>query len=120
MIAHALVEWTKQLASDRHREARVTKSANPYVRLLCKLYKFLARRTDSKFNKVSVAVLWHGNSKFVKGRKLVIFGVWAAPGAQETLPTGGGLRPSPFGRVSGAPGAAQTPKNYRFPILEKL
>merc|ERR1711943_169798 len=31
---------------------RVCKSANPYVRLLCKLYKFLARRTDSKFNKV--------------------------------------------------------------------
>mmetsp|Transcript_118247 Transcript_118247/g.376946 ORF Transcript_118247/g.376946 Transcript_118247/m.376946 type:complete len:95 (-) Transcript_118247:208-492(-) len=33
-------------------KARVTKSANPYIRLLCKLYKFLARRTDSKFNKV--------------------------------------------------------------------
>merc|ERR1712183_1070863 len=33
-------------------KVRVTKSANPYVRLLCKLYKFLARRTDSKFNKV--------------------------------------------------------------------
>merc|ERR1711862_461261 len=28
------------------------KSDNPYLRLLCKLYKFLARRTDSKFNKV--------------------------------------------------------------------
>merc|ERR1719230_2298850 len=27
-------------------------SKNPYIRLLCKLYKFLARRTDSKFNKV--------------------------------------------------------------------
>merc|ERR1711879_521749 len=27
-------------------------SQNPYVRLLIKLYKFLARRTDSKFNKV--------------------------------------------------------------------
>merc|ERR1712118_476900 len=25
---------------------------NPYLRLLCKLYKFLGRRTDSKFNKV--------------------------------------------------------------------
>jgi len=33
-------------------KTRVTKSQNPYVRLLCKLYKFLARRTDSKFNKV--------------------------------------------------------------------
>ena len=29
-----------------------TKTDNPYVRLLIKLYKFLARRTDSKFNKV--------------------------------------------------------------------
>mmetsp|Transcript_39848 Transcript_39848/g.65830 ORF Transcript_39848/g.65830 Transcript_39848/m.65830 type:complete len:187 (+) Transcript_39848:76-636(+) len=31
---------------------RAVKSENPYVRLLCKLYKFLARRSDSKFNKV--------------------------------------------------------------------
>eukprot|EP00747_Dinoflagellata_sp_TGD_P058405 gnl/TRDRNA2_/TRDRNA2_151106_c1_seq1.p1 gnl/TRDRNA2_/TRDRNA2_151106_c1~~gnl/TRDRNA2_/TRDRNA2_151106_c1_seq1.p1 ORF type:complete len:187 (+),score=51.29 gnl/TRDRNA2_/TRDRNA2_151106_c1_seq1:147-707(+) len=31
---------------------RITKSTNPYIRLLCKLYKFMARRTDSKFNKV--------------------------------------------------------------------
>merc|ERR1712061_661194 len=34
-------------------KTRVSKSANPYIRLLCKLYKFLARRTDSKFNKVT-------------------------------------------------------------------
>ncbi len=34
------------------KKQRVTKSANPYIRLLCKLYKFLARRTESKFNKV--------------------------------------------------------------------
>merc|ERR1712190_281456 len=33
-------------------KARETKSNNPYVRLLVKLYKFLSRRTDSKFNKV--------------------------------------------------------------------
>jgi len=33
-------------------KVRVTKTENPYIRLLCKLYKFLARRTDSKFNKV--------------------------------------------------------------------
>jgi len=33
-------------------KTRVTTSTNPYVRLLVKLYKFLARRTDSKFNKV--------------------------------------------------------------------
>ena len=25
---------------------------NPYIRLLCQLYKFLARRSESKFNKV--------------------------------------------------------------------
>merc|ERR1719362_690451 len=33
-------------------KTRTTSSANPYIRLLCKLYKFMARRTDSKFNKV--------------------------------------------------------------------
>mmetsp|Transcript_3903 Transcript_3903/g.11422 ORF Transcript_3903/g.11422 Transcript_3903/m.11422 type:complete len:187 (-) Transcript_3903:83-643(-) len=27
-------------------------SPNPYLRLLCKLYKFMARRTESRFNKV--------------------------------------------------------------------
>mmetsp|Transcript_66143 Transcript_66143/g.204691 ORF Transcript_66143/g.204691 Transcript_66143/m.204691 type:complete len:187 (+) Transcript_66143:70-630(+) len=31
---------------------REIKSPNPYLRLLCKLYKFMARRTDSRFNKV--------------------------------------------------------------------
>eukprot|EP00441_Pelagodinium_beii_P038906 CAMPEP_0197651078 /NCGR_PEP_ID=MMETSP1338-20131121/31338_1 /TAXON_ID=43686 ORGANISM="Pelagodinium beii, Strain RCC1491" /NCGR_SAMPLE_ID=MMETSP1338 /ASSEMBLY_ACC=CAM_ASM_000754 /LENGTH=186 /DNA_ID=CAMNT_0043225629 /DNA_START=59 /DNA_END=619 /DNA_ORIENTATION=+ len=31
---------------------RDVKSENPYLLLLCKLYKFLARRTESKFNKV--------------------------------------------------------------------
>lgn len=33
-------------------KTRVTKTPNLYLRLLCKLYKFLARRTDSKLNKV--------------------------------------------------------------------
>ena len=33
-------------------KVRQVQSQNPYLRLLCKLYKFLARRTDSKFNKV--------------------------------------------------------------------
>merc|ERR1711988_1818495 len=33
-------------------KVRVAKTENPYVRLLIKLYKFLSRRTDSKFNKV--------------------------------------------------------------------
>eukprot|EP00927_Polykrikos_kofoidii_P065011 TRINITY_DN6080_c0_g1_i1.p1 TRINITY_DN6080_c0_g1~~TRINITY_DN6080_c0_g1_i1.p1 ORF type:complete len:187 (-),score=28.79 TRINITY_DN6080_c0_g1_i1:180-740(-) len=31
---------------------RKAKTDNPYIRLLIKLYKFLSRRTDSKFNKV--------------------------------------------------------------------
>mmetsp|Transcript_14300 Transcript_14300/g.32517 ORF Transcript_14300/g.32517 Transcript_14300/m.32517 type:complete len:188 (+) Transcript_14300:111-674(+) len=31
---------------------REVQSKNPYLLLLCKLYKFLARRTESKFNKV--------------------------------------------------------------------
>jgi ribosomal protein L18E len=34
------------------KTVRQTTANNPYNRLLCKLYKFLARRTDSKFNKV--------------------------------------------------------------------
>ena len=34
------------------KKVRNVKSDNPYLRLLCKLYKFLARRTESKFNKV--------------------------------------------------------------------
>merc|ERR1719265_2715614 len=33
-------------------KVRTLKSNNPYMRLLVKLYKFLARRTDSKFNNV--------------------------------------------------------------------
>ncbi|PHJ17249.1 60s ribosomal protein l18 [Cystoisospora suis] len=31
---------------------KAVKSANPYLRLLVKLYQFLARRTNSKFNRV--------------------------------------------------------------------
>eukprot|EP00416_Gambierdiscus_australes_P033152 CAMPEP_0171093636 /NCGR_PEP_ID=MMETSP0766_2-20121228/39196_1 /TAXON_ID=439317 /ORGANISM="Gambierdiscus australes, Strain CAWD 149" /LENGTH=186 /DNA_ID=CAMNT_0011552117 /DNA_START=81 /DNA_END=641 /DNA_ORIENTATION=+ len=31
---------------------RENTGTNPYVKLLCKLYKFLSRRTDSRFNKV--------------------------------------------------------------------
>eukprot|EP00812_Abedinium_dasypus_P009569 NODE_3251_length_810_cov_422.406623.p1 GENE.NODE_3251_length_810_cov_422.406623~~NODE_3251_length_810_cov_422.406623.p1 ORF type:complete len:200 (+),score=70.11 NODE_3251_length_810_cov_422.406623:99-698(+) len=34
------------------RQKRCSKTTNPYMRLLIKLYKFLARRTDSKMNKV--------------------------------------------------------------------
>mmetsp|Transcript_74784 Transcript_74784/g.165426 ORF Transcript_74784/g.165426 Transcript_74784/m.165426 type:complete len:187 (-) Transcript_74784:101-661(-) len=34
------------------KKTREATTDNPYIKLLCKLYKFLARRTDSKFNKV--------------------------------------------------------------------
>ncbi|GAB7341250.1 hypothetical protein MBLNU457_7527t1 [Dothideomycetes sp. NU457] len=41
---------------DRHHvksgHRKVAKSDNPYIALLVKLYRFLARRTDSNFNKV--------------------------------------------------------------------
>mmetsp|Transcript_100804 Transcript_100804/g.325355 ORF Transcript_100804/g.325355 Transcript_100804/m.325355 type:complete len:188 (+) Transcript_100804:85-648(+) len=36
----------------KKKQQREAKTDNPYIRLLCKLYQFLARRTDSKFNKV--------------------------------------------------------------------
>ncbi len=58
----------------------------------------------------TVAVLWHGNFDLFSDRKSVILGIWAAPGALEILPKGGGRSAPPFGRVFGAPGAAQTPK----------
>jgi hypothetical protein len=53
-----------------------------------------------------------------KDRKSVILGVWAAPGAPETLPKGRGRSPPPSGMVSGAPGAAQTPKMTDFRSLK--
>mgnify|MGYP002803640198 FL=1 len=34
------------------KKQREAKTENPYIRLLCQLYKFLARRSESKFNKV--------------------------------------------------------------------
>ena len=48
----------------------------------------------------------------------VILGVWAAPGARETLPKGGGRSPPPSGMVSRAPGAARTPKMADFRPLK--
>jgi len=36
----------------KRAKARSTTSPNAYLHLLIKLYKFLARRTDSKFNKI--------------------------------------------------------------------
>lgn len=35
-----------------HKHRTSPKSENVYIRLLCKLYSFLVRRTDAKFNKV--------------------------------------------------------------------
>ena len=51
---------------------------------------------------------------------MVLLGVWAAPGAQETIPNGGGRSPQPFGMVSRAPGAAQTPKMDNLRVLTKF
>ncbi len=62
-----------------------------------------------------VAALWMAMTFYKKkDRKSVMLGVWAAPGAPETLAKGEELRPPPFGMVSGAPGAAQTHKMTDF------
>ncbi len=55
---------------------------------------------------VSVAALRLGSKilEFVKDWESVILGVWAAPGAPETLQKGGGLRP----------------QNDRLPTLNKI
>ncbi|RLV89832.1 60S ribosomal protein L18-B [Spathaspora sp. JA1] len=47
---------TKQHARSGHREA--PKSDNVYLKLLVKLYSFLARRTDAPFNKVILKSLF--------------------------------------------------------------
>ncbi|KAH3682022.1 hypothetical protein WICPIJ_007014 [Wickerhamomyces pijperi] len=47
---------TKQHARSGHREA--PKSDNVYLKLLVKLYSFLARRTDAPFNKVVLRSLF--------------------------------------------------------------
>ncbi|KAF2478164.1 ribosomal protein L18e [Lindgomyces ingoldianus] len=43
------IDLNRHHVRDGHR--KVPKSTNPYVKLLVRLYKFLARRTDSPFNK---------------------------------------------------------------------
>ncbi len=48
-----------------------------------------------------------------------ILAVWTAPRAPETTPKGGALRAPPFGVVSGAHGAVQTPKIDDFWVPEK-
>jgi hypothetical protein len=77
-----------------------------------------------------VAVPWHGSFKLFMDRKPVILGGLGGPGAPETFPKGGGLRPRPsknlrgprgrqgpprpLPRVSGPPGTAQTCKINDF------
>ncbi len=53
---------------------------------------------------------WYRNLQFLNDWKSTIFELLAAPGALETLAKGGGRSHPPFGRVSGAAGAAQPPK----------
>ena len=48
-----------------------------------------------------------------------MFGAYAAPAAPKTIPGGEGLRAPPLGIVFWAAGAAQTPKNRRFPAGPK-
>ncbi len=53
--------------------------------------------TFVSYDACSIA-LWIGHKvlEVAKDRKPAILGVWASPGAPETLPKGGGLRPPPF------------------------
>ena len=63
-----------------------------------------------------MVVLWEVIFIFVEDRKS--FGVWAAPGARETIQKyGGGDRSPPSGMVFGA---AQTPKIGGFRPAQKL
>ncbi|CDW59090.1 60S ribosomal protein L18 [Trichuris trichiura] len=43
---------------DRKSVRRHAKSKDPYVQLLCKLYRFLVRRTGAKFNKIILKRLY--------------------------------------------------------------
>ena len=43
-----------------------------------------------------------------------MLGVWPAPGTPETAPKGGARSAPPFGMVSGAPGAVQSPNIDAF------
>ncbi len=45
-----------------------------------------------------------GNFQFFKDRKSVILGVWAAPGARQTIPLGGGPGGAPEGPRNGPGG----------------
>ena len=52
----------RQCAARACAYRRAARLRNPYLRLLCQLYKFLARRSESKFNKV----------RFPRGRALAV------------------------------------------------
>ncbi len=63
-----------------------------------------------------MAALWLGYFvlDFFKDWNSVILGGLGGPGGPGDPSKRWGLRPTPFGRVSGAPGAAQTPKMTDF------
>ncbi|KAK2080817.1 60S ribosomal protein L18B [Prototheca wickerhamii] len=52
------------IAGGRNKTVRRTapKSDNPYIKLLVKLYRFLARRTDSKFNSIVLKRLFQSKT----------------------------------------------------------
>ncbi|MCJ1333882.1 60S ribosomal protein L18 [Thelotrema lepadinum] len=50
------IDTVNQHARSSHRKA--PRSENPYLKLLVKLYRFLARRTDANFNKVVLKRLY--------------------------------------------------------------
>merc|ERR1711904_524557 len=75
------------IAGGRNKKKSRTapKSDNVYLKLLVKLYKFLARRTDSKFNKVVLKRLFMSKTnkpslslsklaKFMEGKDAVLIG----------------------------------------------
>ena len=63
LLTHVLHASTPQgvdiKAGGRNTRAKRTapKSDNPYLKLLVKLYRFLERRTDAKFNKVVLSLI---------------------------------------------------------------
>ncbi len=58
--------------------------------------------------------------QFFKDRKSVILGVWAAPGAPETLPKDAGRSPPTQLNGLRSPRGRADPQSDRCPILEKL
>ena len=62
---------------------------------------------------ITPGFLIHG---FLVDQTSSIFGVWAALGALQTITNGGA---PPFGMVSGAAGAAQTPKIDMFRSIKQ-